>query len=554
MSFHYLVSSHELFWLVGFLSGVAVHQSLFIRGEWHYLAPNIACCYGLLAAGSTLVRILFDDPVTGQALAFHVLGLAVSVLVYRLFFHRLNRTEFPGPWCARLSKLGHVWQCRDSKNHLYLHRLNAKYGDFVRTGPAEVTVFVPEAVQAVSGRQSDCIKAEFYDLLWPERALFAARDKSVHASRRRDWQLGFSPRAIPHHEKKVLRHIDELSRQLELKARSGTVVNATDFFLWFTFDVMGDFTFSKSFGMLESQRWHDIILKTKNARVLLGPLTPTPWLLHLGIKLLPRVLWMKDWYDSVDWCQQQMEERLSRESRSDLLDLTFFLMEKGTDAGVSPWLRGDSLLAILAGSEPTAQALAAIFHELVMHPEHIDKLHKELGDTCITNNEALAELPHLNAVIQEAMRLHPSLITGGIRKTTENGVTIRDVYIPPHITVVTPLYTISRREDCFERGTEFIPERWTTRPGMVRNAAAHVPFSLGKYNCIGQHLAMRIMRYTLARVIKEYNFCHPPGVDGHEMEADKVDRFTSFPGKVPLLFKPRERVGRSAKTHVAQVQ
>lgn len=129
----------------------------------------------------------------------------------------------------------------------------------------------------------------------------------------------------------------------------GAVVNATEFFLWFTFDIMGEFTFSKSFSMLENQRWNEVILKMKRARELLGPLTPTPWLLHLGIKLLPRIWWVKDWYDSVDWCQQQMQERLSRKLQSNIPDLTSYLMEKTPGAEHSPWLRGDSLLAILAG-------------------------------------------------------------------------------------------------------------------------------------------------------------------------------------------------------------
>jgi tryprostatin B 6-hydroxylase len=60
-------------------------------------------------------------------------------------------------------------------------------------GPAEVTVFKPEAIAAVGGHQTECVKAEFYDLLWPNKALFSARDKSVHKERRRDWQYGFSP-------------------------------------------------------------------------------------------------------------------------------------------------------------------------------------------------------------------------------------------------------------------------------------------------------------------------------------------------------------------------
>jgi hypothetical protein len=35
-------------------------------------------------------------------------------------------------------------------------------------------------------------------------------------------------------------------------------------------------------------------------------------------------------------------------------------------------------------------------------------------------------------------------------------------------------------EDCFEQGTEFIPERWTTRREMVRNVAAYSPWGTGQ--------------------------------------------------------------------------
>lgn len=138
------------------------------------------------------------------------------------------------------------------------------------------------------------------------------------------------------------------------KARDGTVVNATEFFLWFTFDIMGDFTFSKSFDMLKRQQWHLVVMKTYNARRLLGPLTATPWLLHIGVKLLPCVFWVKDWYDSVDWCEEQMLERLSKGAPPGAPDLTSFLMENEKDekdGKTDPWLRGDSLLAILAGRQ-----------------------------------------------------------------------------------------------------------------------------------------------------------------------------------------------------------
>lgn len=112
---------------------------------------------------------------------------------------------------------------------------------------------------------------------------------------------------------------------------------------------MGDFTFSRSFEMLERQRWHHIILKTQNARSLLGPLAATPWLLHIGVKLLPRKLWVKDWYESVEWCQAQMEERLSRGAPPGVPDLTSFFMANNKGNKADPWLSGDTVLAILAG-------------------------------------------------------------------------------------------------------------------------------------------------------------------------------------------------------------
>lgn len=61
-------------------------------------------------------------------------SLAVNVLVYRAFFHRLR--HFPGPFGAKLSKFWAMWQVVESKARYYqvTQRLHEKYGDYVRTG------------------------------------------------------------------------------------------------------------------------------------------------------------------------------------------------------------------------------------------------------------------------------------------------------------------------------------------------------------------------------------------------------------------------------------
>lgn len=77
--------------------------------------------------------------------------------------------------------------------HLHLPRLQEKYGDFVRTGPREVTVIRASAVNLIYGRSSKCIKATWYDQNSgnPDKVgIENIRDKDKHGLRRRAWDRG----------------------------------------------------------------------------------------------------------------------------------------------------------------------------------------------------------------------------------------------------------------------------------------------------------------------------------------------------------------------------
>lgn len=147
--------------------------------------------------------------------------------------------------------------------------------------------------------------------------------------------------------------------------------------------------------------------------------------------------------------------------------------------------------------------LIGLFSELAKQPHHMDIIHREVSKADVTDARQLGQLKHLNAVINEALRLYPGLPTAGARKTTEKGVAVGGRFIPPHTTIITPRFVISRSkspiflmkdistlltmtlgEDCFEKATEFIPERWTTRPEMVRNSAGYTPFGTGMYTSL----------------------------------------------------------------------
>jgi tryprostatin B 6-hydroxylase len=102
-------------------------------------------------------------------------------------------------------------------------------------------------------------------------------------------------------------------------------------------------------------------------------------------------------------------------------------------------------------SEPTAAALIGIFCELAKHPEHAEMVYEELIDVDVMDLKTLTGLRHLNAVINEGLRLYPALPTGGARKTTENGAMIAGTFIPPNTTIIAPRYSISRSKNLLRR-------------------------------------------------------------------------------------------------------
>lgn len=68
-------------------------------------------------------------------------ALGVSMVIYRLFFHRVR--QFPGPFWAKISRFAVIFDVQKSgmKYHQELERLHRHYGDFVRVGMHHHVIF-----------------------------------------------------------------------------------------------------------------------------------------------------------------------------------------------------------------------------------------------------------------------------------------------------------------------------------------------------------------------------------------------------------------------------
>lgn len=464
--------------------GVLSHLCIFIWGEHHLRSPFLFRLYLALSALVFVIQMLinpFDAAFVFKTSSFLIVSYATalfaSIIIYRAFFHRLR--HFPGPPLAAVSKFYHVSKVLDAKQYLFLDGLRQVYGDYVRTGPNELTIYNPAAVNHIHGSDSDCTKADWYDNLKPLHAINTTRSKQVHERRRRIWDMGFSQRSLDAYEPRVLHHASQLASQHA--ARAGEPVNVTEWFSYFAFDVMSELSFGKPLGMLKSGQSHyvrDLLIK---GIMVLGPLTPVPWLFHL-FGSLPRMT--ADWLAYRAWVLAQLKERMQMEKAESSDVMTWLIKANGEDGERwdPSWLEGDAVSMVVAGSEPEASTLTFLFYHLARDVSAQEKLHEELRSISFsTDARTLQYLPYLNGCVNEALRLHPPLPSGCLRTTPRHGLNIDGTFIPGGVTVLTPAYSLGRLESCFERAQDFVPERWGDRPEMLKDKNAWIPFNIGLF-------------------------------------------------------------------------
>lgn len=83
-----------------------------------------------------------------------------------------------------------------------------------------------------------------------------------------------------------------------------------------------------------------------------------------------------------------------------------------------------------------------------------------------------------------------------------------------------------------------MPERWYSKPDMIRHKEAFAPFSMGPFGCIGKNLAYMELRTLTARILLEYDFKLAPGEDGTRLLTKMKDHFTVDMGSLDLVFTP----------------
>jgi cytochrome P450 len=161
----------------------------------------------------------------------------------------------------------------------------------------------------------------------------------------------------------------------------------------------------------------------------------------------------------------------------------------------------EALLQIIAGGDTSAGTLRAVMISILTTPTSYRKLQVEIDDgikagkisSPIRDSEA-RQLPYLQAVIKEGLRLMPPATGASYKEVPPEGDIINGKFIPGGTQIGVSSLAIQLSKKLFGEDADlFRPERWIMAdPSKFAQMSNNVDlvFHYGKYQCLGKGVAL----------------------------------------------------------------
>ncbi len=141
---------------------------------------------------------------------------------------------------------------------------------------------------------------------------------------------------------------------------------------------------------------------------------------------------------------------------------------------------------LAAGIDTTGDGLCFLMYQLSL-PESLDVQHRLIQEIQLNKDKKLDELPYLDAVIKEGLRCFPPIPMSQPRYAPAGGRTIDGFFIPAGTIVSCQAHSVHRlNENVFEKGNDFIPERWLDDAKVPEMNRLYFAFGLGGRGCTGR--------------------------------------------------------------------
>ncbi|THX68893.1 cytochrome P450 monooxygenase [Aureobasidium pullulans] len=443
-------------------------------------------------------------------LAVGIIYLSYKI-VRRAFFTPLR--GIPGPWHASLVNWRLKTAVLGGARADYIHALHKLYGPIVRIAPNEIAINDPASFKDIHKIGSGFNKTNWYEYLNTNGVgkcpgVFNITNPKEHAARRKLLARGFSQRHIREQWESVVREkVDLAVARIKSNATSGTA----DVLKWWTYlatDVSAHLMFGESFHMLESGKRVPYIEALEKATICSAISWELPLVYWIG-RRLPLPAMRAIFYANSVLLEQggvAIKNSKSQEYQtSNIFATAINEAEKGDGTMTDEQVQTEAGNLIVAGSDTTGITLTYLTWCVLKQPALQKALEEEVSEADgLLTDASLEQLPILNAVIEETLRLYGAAPATLPRLTPKGGATFKDYYIPAGTVVGTQSYSLHRDPQLFANPDKFDHTRWLP-PNELSPLAKAVfsPFGAGSRVCIGIHLARMELRLATAKFFRE---------------------------------------------------
>ncbi|GAA6057630.1 hypothetical protein JCM3770_005004 [Rhodotorula araucariae] len=223
-------------------------------------------------------------------------------------------------------------------------------------------------------------------------------------------------------------------------------------------------------------------------------------------------------------------------AETDLLSLYMALRDENGAPLTRKMLRDAILNLIIAGRDTTAQALSWTFYHLLLHPQHIAALRKEVDTLGEVDYESFKGLTTTTAIFQEGLRLHPSVPKNAWQALDDDVLPNGGPRIEKGDAVFWSDWAMARDPAVWGADAgEFRPERWIDADGGLKRESQFKfhAFNGGYRLCLGQNLALYEGTAVLAAILRAFDLDFAPGYLDH-VEMSDYERTPKYKGALTL--------------------
>ncbi|CAN9142059.1 unnamed protein product [Alternaria alternata] len=429
---------------------------------------------------------------------------------YNAFLHPLR--HYPGPLLWRSFRIPYVISTHRGEIHKRFTEFHTKYGPVVRVAPNELSYADSRALKEIYITRPGHLPFErnrtsFKKMSPTEPNSIVNWHEEDHTRYRRAFANSFSEKSLKEQAPVIESYVDLFMEQVKKRK----AVDLEKWLNYLTFDISGDFTYGESWDCVANGKahpWVDIAQDFGKGLALIGSINHYPPIDKLLRHIIPKRILQRS-MDHRKLSMEQAQKRIALNvERPDWVTPTKKYSDQKDHFTDAEW--GINLLVIaFAGSETTASALTAIVRMLLQHRGVLHRLTAEIRDNFQNESDmtvaSTSNLPYLNAVINEGMRLGPPNAIGVPRIAPKGGDTVCDQWVPEGTYVTYNQYSAYRQPYNFRNPNSFIPERFLHSKPEHDNMAAFAPFMVGRHSCIGAKVAYNEMRLILARLLWSFN-------------------------------------------------